>query len=122
ERGQAYAEAGADIIFVESPESAAELKRVTSEIDAATLVNQVEGGRTPLLPASELQAMGFSVAIFPNSITRLFGRVGQALFRSLRESGSTSALADQMLDHRELWSLFEYPAFVAAESRYSARA
>ena len=118
ERANRYAEAGADVLFVESPESVEEMARVTREVHAPTLSNQVEGGRTPLLPAQQLQALGFRMAIYPNSVTRLFARAGRELFDELRTSGSTQAFADRMLDHRGLWDLFEYPAFMAAEQRY----
>ncbi len=118
-RAHACREAGADVIFVESPESVEEMRRVTREVSGPALSNQVEGGRTPLLPAAELQALGFAIAIYPNSITRLFGHAGQALFAELRANGTTRAFADRMLDHRGLWDLFDYPAFVAAENRYT---
>lgn len=120
ERANRYAEAGADVLFVESPESVEEMARITREVRAPNLSNQVEGGRTPLLPASELQALGFRMAIYPNSVTRLFARAGRELFEDLRVSGSTRAFAGRMLDHRGLWDLFEYPAFIAAEQRYAA--
>jgi carboxyvinyl-carboxyphosphonate phosphorylmutase len=122
ERAHAYEEAGADVIFIESPESADEMRRVTSEFRVPTLVNQVEGGRTPMLSAEELQAVGFGLAIYPNSITRLFGRVGQLLFTELRESGSTRAFSDRMLDHRALWELFEHSSFIELESQYALAA
>jgi carboxyvinyl-carboxyphosphonate phosphorylmutase len=121
ERAHAYAEAGADIIFVESPESIDEMRRVTGELRVPTLANQVEGGRTPMLPAAELQEIGFGLAIYPNSITRLFGQMGQALFTELRESGSTRAFADRMLDHRALWELFEHRKFIEVEERYAVK-
>lgn len=117
DRAQAYREAGADIIFVESPESIEEMRRVT-RLDVPTLANQVEGGRTPMLAKDELQAIGFSLAIYPNSITRLIGHAGQLLFNELRTSGSTRAFADRMLDHRGLWELFEHRSFIALEERY----
>lgn len=116
-RAEAYREAGADIIFVESPESVEEMRRVT-RLGVPTLANQVEGGRTPMLPKDELQAIGFSLAIYPNSITRLIGHAGQLLFNELRTSGSTRAFADRMLDHRELWEMFEHREFIALEERY----
>jgi 2-methylisocitrate lyase-like PEP mutase family enzyme len=119
-RAHAYREAGADVIFVESPESVEEMREVT-RLGAPTLANQVEGGRTPLLPADELQAIGFSIAIYPNSITRLIGHAGQMLFRELRSSGSTQAFSDRMLDHRGLWELFEHGAFIALEERYATK-
>jgi 2-methylisocitrate lyase-like PEP mutase family enzyme len=119
ERAHAYAEAGADVVFVESPESVEEMRRITTEVRVPTLANQVEGGRTPMLPADELQAIGFGLAIYPNSITRLFGHVGQLLFTELRESGSTRAFGDRMLDHRALWELFEHRRFIELEAQYA---
>ena len=94
------------------------MARVARQVQAPTLSNQVEGGRTPLLPAQQLQALGFRVAIYPNSVTRLFARAGRELFEGLRASGSTEHFAGRMLDHRGLWDLFEHPAFMAAEQRY----
>lgn len=66
-RGKAYAEAGADVIFVESPETEEELRAVASAIRAPTLANMVETGRTPYCSAAALEAMGFAVAIYPAS-------------------------------------------------------
>lgn len=119
ERAHAYVEAGADVVFVESPESVEEMRRITSEVRVPTLANQVEGGRTPMLPAEELQAIGFGLAIYPNSITRLFSHVGQLLFTELRESGSTRAFGDRMLDHGALWELFEHRKFIELEAQYA---
>ncbi|MCS6854332.1 MAG: isocitrate lyase/PEP mutase family protein [Elioraea sp.] len=64
-RGRLYAEAGADVIFVESPESEEELSAIARAIDAPLLVNMVEGGRTPILPAERLKELGFAIAIYP---------------------------------------------------------
>ena len=66
-RGRAYAKAGADIIFVSSPETEAELREVASSLDVPTLANMVETGRTPYLSAQALGEMGFAVAIYPAS-------------------------------------------------------
>src|SRR6202042_2752855 len=66
-RGRAYAKAGADIIFVESPETEAELREVASSLDVPTLANMVATGRTPYLSAQALGEMGFAVAIYPAS-------------------------------------------------------
>lgn len=64
-RGRLYAEAGADVIFVESPESEAEMAEVGKAIGKPLLANMVEGGRTPILPADRLHAMGYRIAIYP---------------------------------------------------------
>ena len=66
ERAHAYKEAGADIIFVESPESEAEMRRINEELPGVlTLANMVEGGRTPLLTNDKLEALGFNLVISP---------------------------------------------------------
>ncbi|KZD01034.1 isocitrate lyase/PEP mutase family protein [Oceanibaculum pacificum] len=64
-RGEAYAEAGADIIFIESPESEAEMAEIAKRFDKPTLINLVHGGSTPILPKERLVELGFGVAIYP---------------------------------------------------------
>lgn len=64
-RGEAYAEAGADIIFIESPESEDELATIARRIQAPLLANMVHGGRTPVLPAAQLAELGYAAAIYP---------------------------------------------------------
>ena len=119
ERAALFREAGADVIFVESPESEEEMARICAAFPGApTLANMVEGGRTPVLPAGRLEEIGYRIAIYPNSLTRLFARVGGDLMRSLRETGSTEAFADRMHDHRALWALFDYDRWLALERRY----
>jgi 2-methylisocitrate lyase-like PEP mutase family enzyme len=123
QRAQAYREAGADVIFVESPQSEAELAEVgRSFAGTPLLANMVEGGRTPILPASQLQALGFSLAIYPNALTRLFAKAGVEMLASLRSTGSTTAMAGRMLSHGELWELFDNKTWRALEDRYMASA
>jgi 2-methylisocitrate lyase-like PEP mutase family enzyme len=97
------------------------MRRITREVPAPALANIVEGGRTPNLPAAELQAIGYRLAIYPNSITRMIGRMGAMLYETLLHEGTTRSWADRMLDHRALWDLFDYPDFIALESRYAGR-
>jgi 2-methylisocitrate lyase-like PEP mutase family enzyme len=82
----------------------------------------VEGGRTPILPAQQLQAAGFSMAIFPNSLTRLLGKVGALLLNELKDTGTTAGMAGSMLDHTGLWDLFDNKRWRALEDRYGAEA
>jgi len=66
-RGEAYAKAGADIIFIEAPESEEEMRKIGSALDVPLLSNQLHGGRTPILPQAQLKEMGYSVAIYPTA-------------------------------------------------------
>ena len=69
ERGKAYEEAGADIIFIESPETEEEMKQITSSFSVPVLANMVEHGRTPFLPVSALEEIGYDLVIFPVTST-----------------------------------------------------
>lgn len=120
ERAALYAEAGADVLFVESPESLIDMRRITSTLSKPTLVNIVEGGRTPVLPVKELAGLGYRIAIFPNSLTRALARAGERTLSELARAGDLTALSDQMMDHRELWNLFEYPAWTSLEQRFGS--
>jgi 2,3-dimethylmalate lyase len=120
DRAEAYAEAGADILFVESPESEAEMRELNARLKGRvmTMANMVEGGRTPMLPAPVLEQMGYRLVIYPNSMTRAFAHVGAALLRDLQTTGTTAGFANQMLGHQQLWSLFEYDTWLELERSF----
>jgi 2-methylisocitrate lyase-like PEP mutase family enzyme len=89
-RGVAYAEAGADIIFIESPETENELAECGRRIDKPLLANMVNGGRTPVLPADRLRAMGFSIAIYPAIGFLSAGEALQRAYADLQKNGTTT--------------------------------
>lgn len=122
ERGIAYAEAGADVVFVESPESVDEMRKLCASIPALTMANMVEGGRTPLLSRDELEEIGYRLAIFPNSILRLVCRQLERFLARFRETGETRSTLPDMYSHGELFELFGFSSFVAAEERYRSSA
>ena len=120
-RGRRYAQAGADVIFVESPETPDEMSAICAEIPAPTLANMVEGGRTPILDQRTLEAIGYKVVIYPNSLTRVLARAGQRLLDELKRTGTTTGLAAEMLTHGELWDLFGRREWEAIERRFVGR-
>ena len=117
-RGRRYAEAGADVIFVESPETPDEMRAVCRAIPAPCLANMVEGGRTPLLPQHELAEIGYRIVIYPNALTRVFARAGLELLGELKRTGTTAGMLPSMLTHRELWELFGREKWAALERRF----
>ena len=117
-RGRLYAQAGADVIFVESPESIDEVRRIAADIDVPILFNNVEGGRSPFLSRQELQEAGVKLAIYPNAQTRVVTKKCMELLSSLKETGTTGGMADQMLSHKELWAMFNHDGWVAVENKY----
>jgi 2,3-dimethylmalate lyase len=88
-RGKAFKDAGADVVFVESPESEAEMEQICAEIDAPLLVNVVEGGSTPVLPVAEYKRMGYAMAIYPGSGFLAIGAALQTVYSQILETGSS---------------------------------
>src|ERR1043165_1759992 len=103
ERASLYKEAGADMLFVEAPKSRDDLARITKALPGVALMaNMVEGGKTPILPAAELEAIGFALVIFPGGIVRALGRTASEYYASLAASGSTEPFRARMLDFDRL--------------------
>ena len=103
-----YVEAGADIAFVESPETVSEMKMINERISSHTLANMVEGGRTPFLPYLELESLGYDLVIYPGAMGRVLGRSGEIMLNHLKKTGSTDGMQQMMLDQPKLFGLFDY--------------
>jgi 2-methylisocitrate lyase-like PEP mutase family enzyme len=98
-RAAAYRDAGADILFVEAPKTRAELARIPPALSGVPLMaNMVEGGKTPVLGAVDLEAIGFSLVIFPGAIVRALARVASEFYTSLAAHGSSEPFRDRMYD------------------------
>jgi 2-methylisocitrate lyase-like PEP mutase family enzyme len=88
-RAEAYLEAGADLLFIESPESVEEMARIGSTFDVPLVANMVEGGRTPILDAATLQKLGYRLAIFPALGFLAAGAVLEKAYAGLKATGSS---------------------------------
>lgn len=104
ERGRLYAEAGADILFIEAPRTRDDLARVANALGgtAPLLANMVEGGNTPLLTKDELAGIGFRLVIFPGGIVRALARTARDYYTNLKAHGTNVAFQDRMFDFQEL--------------------
>jgi 2-methylisocitrate lyase-like PEP mutase family enzyme len=117
-RGKAFAKAGADVVFVEAPESADEFRRVGESIDAWLLANMVPTGMSPIVARNDLQAWGFDIAIYPSAG---MGAVCAALEKNyawLKEHGSTVGSPVPAFDMAQLHELVGFPEVWAFEKRY----
>lgn len=101
-RARAYAEAGADMAFVEAPASVGELERIAREVPLPQLANMLPGGVTPLVPLSDLERMGFKVAVDPTSSLAMTGFAMRELTRAWLGAGSVDDLRGWMLSFEEL--------------------
>lgn len=109
-RMQAYSEAGADILFVESPESVQEMEQIAGAFDKPVLINIVEGGKTPALSREELQAMGFRLAIYPGTGFLAMGKALEEAYGALLKDGSSAAVADRLYDFESFSRLMGFEA------------
>ena len=100
ERAEAYLEAGADVLFIEAPQSIEEMQELCARFHGRVplLANMVEGGKTPIKSASDLAALGYSIAIFPGGAVRAISRHLQAYYEGLISTGSNAAFAGSMHD------------------------
>ncbi|EGW40999.1 isocitrate lyase/PEP mutase family protein [Desulfosporosinus sp. OT] len=117
-RAKAYEEAGADVIFVESPESVEEMKRITSGFNVPVLANMVEGGRTPLLSARELEKLGYDLVIFPTSSTYMVAQAMKNLMEELMKTGTTKNLMSKMIPFPEFNELIGLMEIRELEAKY----
>jgi 2-methylisocitrate lyase-like PEP mutase family enzyme len=118
-RAALYKEAGADMLFVEAPKTREELARVTKALPGVPLMaNMVEGGKTPTLPAAELEAIGFSLVIFPGGIVRALAHHASGYYASLATNGTTEPFRNQMLDFDGLNRVIGTPEMIALGKRY----
>src|SRR3954467_5130763 len=119
ERAMRYKEAGADMLFVEAPKSRDELARITKALPGVPLMaNMVEGGKTPILPAHELEAIGFALVIFPGGIVRAIAHHASDYYASLASNGTTESFRNQMLDFDGLNRVIGTPEMIALGKRY----
>ena len=88
-RGEAFLKAGADVLFIESPESEAEMEKIGRTFDVPLVANMVEGGRTPILSRDELEKLGFKLAIFPASGFLAMGAALRSVYGEIHANGST---------------------------------
>jgi 2-methylisocitrate lyase-like PEP mutase family enzyme len=118
DRVNAYLEAGADVGFVEAPQNVEELRIVGRLVKGPALVNVFEGGKTPMLPANELEAMGFRLGIYPSQTHRAAIRAAQRVLAALKEDGDISRLEGELATFQEREDAVGTDRWRALEEKY----
>jgi 2-methylisocitrate lyase-like PEP mutase family enzyme len=120
ERASLYRGAGADMLFVEAPREREELARVVSKVGRMLplMANMVEGGKTPIVPAAELEKLGFALVIFPGGIVRALAKTAEEFYGTLKAHGTTDPFRSRMHDFTALNELIGTSEMLALGKRY----
>ena len=117
-RGKAFAKAGADIVFIEAPESAEEFERVGASIDAWLIANMVPSGKSPVIERADLIRWGFDLAIYPSAGMAVACAAIEANFKHLLQAGSTSESKVAAFSMAQLHDLVGFDEVWAFEKRF----
>jgi 2-methylisocitrate lyase-like PEP mutase family enzyme len=101
ERAHAYAEAGADVLFVEAPTSEAQIETIARRLPQPKLLNMFEGGKTPLVPLARLHALGYRIVIIPSDLQRAAIHAMQETLEAIKRDGNSRSVAARMASFTE---------------------
>lgn len=121
-RGRMYGDAGADIVFIESPETEAEMIEIGRSINKPLLANNVEGGRTPILPAARLKEIGYSIAIYPGAGFLAVAAALERVYGHLLQHGDTNGLpAQESYGFGRMCELMGFPEVWDFDKKWAAK-
>jgi 2-methylisocitrate lyase-like PEP mutase family enzyme len=118
-RAEAFAKAGADILFVESPESEEEMAKICASFEQPCLANIVEGGRTPVLSKEQLLEIGYQIAIFPGTGFLAFAAAMDSVYKNFKATGSSVDLQVPLYDFEEMTKLMGFERIWDFDTRHA---
>lgn len=101
ERAKHYCEAGADMIFVEAPQSLEQIVRISQILPVPKLINMFYGGKTPLVPTNDLEAMGYKIVIIPSDLQRAAIKAMQLTLQAIAQDGNSASVANQLVSFQD---------------------
>ncbi|WP_288929173.1 isocitrate lyase/PEP mutase family protein [uncultured Maritimibacter sp.] len=119
DRGLAYRDAGADVVFVEALESEDEMRRSNELIDAPTMANMADGGKTPILTAEALENMGYNLAIFPSLTGLAAAAAAERALNVLKTEGTSNSPNIELFDFSEFNQLIGFQRIWDFEAKWS---
>lgn len=118
ERSQMYLEAGADMIFVEAPETVAQVERIAELLPQPKLINMFHSGKTPLIPTHRLQQLGYQLVIIPSDLQRATVRAVQNTLGAILEQGDSGGIADQMASFADREKIIKTKDYLAIDEGF----
>jgi 2-methylisocitrate lyase-like PEP mutase family enzyme len=119
ERAQAYAAAGADVIFIEAPVSVEQIEAIAQRVPQPKLINMFQGGKTPLVPVARLKALGYQIVIIPSDLQRAAIRAMDDVLAAIARDGSSAALAERMASFNDREAVVDTAAYLARDAKYA---
>ncbi|MBI1735182.1 MAG: isocitrate lyase/PEP mutase family protein [Candidatus Rokubacteria bacterium] len=120
ERAHAYAEAGADVIFVEAPETMAQIEAIARRVPQPKLINMFQGGKTPLVPVDRLRELGYRIVIIPSDLQRAAIHAMEATLAAIRRDGSSVAVADRIVSFKDREVVVGTAAYLELDRKYAS--
>jgi 2,3-dimethylmalate lyase len=117
-RARHYRAAGADILFIESPTSVDQLRQIPQLLESPVMVNQIEGGRTPIVAVHELEAMGYKLVAYALTTLMASVRAVQRVLENLRKHGAPDSYTEELARFDELDELLGFPEVREWEKRF----
>jgi methylisocitrate lyase len=118
DRAHRAIEAGADWVFLEAPENIDQMREIPKLVSKPTLANMIPGGKTPIVPAAELQSIGFAAVVWPNAFTYAYAKIATELAKELLRTGSTASYDSRMIEFEEFNELVGLPKIRETEESY----
>jgi 2-methylisocitrate lyase-like PEP mutase family enzyme len=117
-RAAVYAQAGADVLFVEAPTTVAEIEAIPAAVPVPCLFNYAPSGRSPLLPFGRLRALGYAIVLLPVHPLFVAARAMAEYLAALRQAGEPAGLDRHLMPFADFNALFGVPALLARERRF----
>jgi 2-methylisocitrate lyase-like PEP mutase family enzyme len=120
DRASAYLEAGADVLFVEAPTSETEIAEIAKRLPGWKLINMFEGGKTPLVPAPRLEALGYSLVIIPSDTQRAAIKAIQRVLAAISRDGSSASMRGDMVSFKDRETVVDTASYLDRDRLYSS--
>jgi 2-methylisocitrate lyase-like PEP mutase family enzyme len=117
-RAHAYADAGADMLFVEAPESEAQIRSIGQRLPQMKVINMFQGGKTPLVPLARLCEYGYRLVIVPSDLQRAVLRAMSDVLEVIRRDGNSAAIADRLVEFHARDAVVEIDDYLERERRF----
>lgn len=120
ERAHRYAEAGADVIFVEAPTTVDQIESIARQLPYPKLINMFHGGKTPMVPLDRLHELGFAIVLIPSDLQRAAIRAMQRTLEVIRRDGNSAALENEMIAFADREAIVQTASYLDLDRKYGA--